>query len=53
MVLLYCRYVTSLNFLIKKEQEEARVVIFPFGQGLVKKYSGGWAGAERGWVMRF
>ena len=24
------------------------------GKGLVKKYGGGgWAGAERGWVMRF
>ena len=22
-------------------------------KGLVKKYRGGWAGAERGWVMRF
>ena len=24
-----------------------------FGKGLVKKYRDGWAGAERGWVMKF
>ena len=35
------------------KQRKWRRPITALFKGLVKKYRWGWAGAERGWVMRF
>ena len=44
-------YYRTLPYMIRRRLLDMIYV----GKGLVKKYrgGGGWAGAERGWVMRF